>query len=214
MRHRAILRGAARRVAKAAETTTDALSDRRVEHEPQFTDRMLGRIEQAMSAYEAKGVRWTAKTLTSNVRESQEQKFGADFIGSLDIALPDYSIRKGFLAQAKRVEPTDRFSAGRYEELREQCRRMLQVSPDAYVFLYATSGITIVPANAVVAAQRLNPHDLYSRGVAAFFELHFSSFIGDRAISVPSIDLLEELLRRFEARSVIGLHAREAEETV
>ncbi|OGF23012.1 MAG: hypothetical protein A2V63_02630 [Candidatus Eisenbacteria bacterium RBG_19FT_COMBO_70_11] len=175
---------------------------------------MLGRIEEAMSSYRDKGVRWTAKTLTSNVRDSQERRFGADFVGALDIDLPDYPTRKGFLAQAKRVDPGDPFPASRYAELRDQCHRMLELSPDSYVFLYATTGIKVVPANAVVAAMPVNPHALYSRGITSFFELHFSSFVGDRGVSVPSIDVLEDLRTRFEARSVLGLYASQVEPTV
>lgn len=126
---RAVLRDAAKRIAHAAEGATDDLVHARVEHEIQFTDRMLGRIHQAKSDYESKGVRWTAKTLTSNIRNSQEFRFGADFIGSLQIDLPDYSVRKGFLAQAKRLNPDDPFPGRDHSKLVGQCEQMLALSP-------------------------------------------------------------------------------------
>lgn len=58
-----IIRESAAHLAEAANRTTEALIDGRIEQEPAFTDRMLGRIEQAMTEYEINGVKWTAKTL-------------------------------------------------------------------------------------------------------------------------------------------------------
>jgi hypothetical protein len=78
IRHYAIIRDAATHIADAANGTVEALVEGRVEQEPAFTDRMLGRIETAMEGYVTKGVRWTAKTLTDRGRNSQEREFGAD----------------------------------------------------------------------------------------------------------------------------------------
>jgi len=205
---RSILRDVAQRIAHAAEGAMDDLVRSRVEHEPQFTDRMLGRIQQAMSDYESKGVRWTAKTLTSNIRDSQEYRFGADFIGFLDIALPDYSVRKGFLAQAKRLTPDDPFRSRDHAKLVGQCEQMLALSPASFVFLYSPTGIRIAPALSVKAASRQNPHGLYTRAVVSFFELHLSSFVGDSRIYAADIRALEELRDGFAARTAIHLAAR------
>jgi hypothetical protein len=111
-----------------------ALADSRVEQEPAFTDRMLGHIEEAMNGYVTKGVRWTAKTLTDRGRNSQEQEFGADFAGVLDIDLEDFNVKKGFLAQAKKVEPFDRVSNSELQRMSVQCNQMLQYTPDTFLF--------------------------------------------------------------------------------
>lgn len=64
IREYAVIRESASRIAEAANRTRDSLGDGTVEQEPAFTDRMLGRIAEAMQGFEVKGVRWTAKTLT------------------------------------------------------------------------------------------------------------------------------------------------------
>lgn len=200
-----MVREAAARVADAANRTTEALNSGRVEQEPAFTDRMIGRIEQAMDGFQSRGVRWTAKTLTDRGRGAQEHRFGADFLGVLSISLNDYVLSKGFLAQAKLVEPDAVFPEREFQRLRSQCERMLDLSSDAFVFLYASRGVIVVPAISVFAATPCNPHDLYSRSVARFFEEHFESFIGDRRIGAPNIKALEGVHSDVGARRTLYL---------
>ena len=207
IRDYAIIRESAARLAEAANGTCSALGSARVEQEPAFTDRMLGRIEHAMEAFEVKNVKWTAKTLTDRGHKAQESEFGADFVGVLAINLPDYAVSKGFLAQAKLIEPEESFPKREFERMRRQCDDMLTVSPDSYLFVYSLSGITVVPALAVVGSDHCNPHELYSRSVSRFYEEHFSSFIGDREIHAPTIRVLEEARARVRARSLLYLRA-------
>ncbi len=204
-----IIREVAQVVTDAAEGTIEALNTRRVEQEPQFTDRMIGRIEQALEEYQIKGVIWRAKTLTDRGRGAQESIYGADFMGVLDISIEGYSVRKGFLAQAKLIEPNSNISPQEYARMRDQCREMLGLTPASFVFLYSSQGINVVPAISVVAADRMNPHDLYSRRLNRFYEEHFASFLGDKAISTPDINVLEGLADRYKSRSALGLLASE-----
>lgn len=208
-RHPAIIRASATHLAEAASTAIRAYRENRVEHEPEITDRMLGAIEQAMTGFEVKGVRWTAKTLTSRSGKSQETRYGADFVGALDIDLPDFKVKKGFLAQAKRIEPDKPMRSDEFSRMQDQCSKMLEVSGQSFVFLYSKSGISIVPAGAVVSASHCNPHELYSRGIARFYEEHFESFIGDRQISAASVDVLEKLRDRMRAQRVLYLAAQQ-----
>lgn len=205
-----IIRESATHLAEAANRTVDALVDRRIEQEPAFTDRMLGRIEEAMTDYEVKGVRWTAKTLTDHGRGSQEKKYGADFIGVLDINLPDFKVKKGFLAQSKLIEPGAYMNLIEYVRMQKQCDKMLSLTPDSFLFLYSLSGIYVIPAIAVMSANPCNPHDLYARSISRFYEEHFQSFIGDRALSSPSIDVLEGIRREYRARTALHLLAKGA----
>ena len=202
-----IIREVAKVVSDAAEGTIEALNDRRIEQESQFTDRMLGRIEHALEGYETKGVKWRAKTLTDRGRGSQESIYGADFMGVFDISIEGYSVKKGFLAQAKLIEPDGYISPQEYNRMKEQCRDMLNLSPASFVFLYSTQLINVVPAISVVAADPMNPHDLYSRRLNRFYEEHFASFIGDKDISTPDIRILEQLAGRYRSRSALGLLA-------
>ena len=201
LRYYGIVRESAQRLADAIDHTVQTFADGRVEQEPAFTDRMLGGIEEALREFQVKGVHWRAKTLTDRGRHAQEKKYGADFMGVLSVDFPDFKVEKGFLAQAKIDTPLMDLRS-----LHSQGERMLSLSPDSFVFLYSREGVKVVPAVAVIGTQ-MHPSELYSRSAARFFEEHFQSFIGDRAISAPRLDVLEGLRERYEARSLLYLEA-------
>ena len=213
LKYYAIIRGAAEAIESAAMGAVNALGDGRVEQEPHFTDRMLGRIEQAMDGYEHNGVRWNAKTLTDRGRGAQESTYGADFMGVASIELPGLSVKKGFLAQAKLIEPGAYLSQTEYDRMARRCNTMLKYTPDSFVFMYSSTSIRIVPAITVVSSERINPHELYSRAVSRFYEEHFSCFIGDRKISAPSVDVLEAMANEYRARSALALFAKALQDT-
>lgn len=200
--HYGIVRETAKRIAKAIDHTVGAFREGRIEQEPAFTDRMLGSIEESLRDYQIKGVKWEAKTLTDRGRGAQETKYGADFMGVLDINLPDYSVKKGFLAQAKIVT-----SYINIKSLHSQCERMLKLSPDSYIFLYSRERVVVVPAISVIGTS-LRPTELYSKSAARFFEEHFKSFIGDKSLTAPDISTLEKLREQYEARNLLYLHAK------
>lgn len=209
LRNYRIIRDAAERISRAAEATLSVLRDGRVEQEPAFTDRMLGRIDAAMDGYSHNGVSWRSKTLTDRGNGSQESRYGADFFGVLEISLPEYAVKKGFLAQAKLIEPSQSIRTKEFEEMQEQCRKMLRISSDSFLFLYSKQGISSVPATAVVSSSRTNPHNLYSRTISRFYEEHFSCFFGDRRIGLAHISTLEALAAEYDTRSGILLIAEE-----
>lgn len=153
-----------------------------------------------MEEFNARGLRWEAMTL-KHKNSVEERRFGADLLGALDIQTPDYSVRKGFLVQAKRVEPGEAFSSARYEDLRKQCEAMLKLTPASYVFIYSQSGVLVVSALAVVSAAPCNPHELYTRALYTFFAGHFESFFGDRRIEAASREALKLLMDEYHARS-------------
>ena len=191
-----IVREAAARVGKAVEDSLEALREGRVEQEPAFTDRMLGAIEAAMRDYRTKGVLWTAKTLTDRGRNSQERQHGADFAGVLSINVPQFKVSKGFLAQAKMIEPGAWMSSAEFDRMKDQCDRMLSRTPDSYVYLYSRWGVTVVPALSVVSSGIRNPHELYSRSISRFYEEHFESFIGDRRLNAATSAVLPRRVPR------------------
>lgn len=206
--HYRAVREAGRQIAGAADRAVEALRQGRVEQEPAMTDRLLGAIEESLHGDNTHGIRWSAKTLTDRGRGAQERRFGADFMGVLNIDLPDYRVAKGFLAQAKLVRngrSVDR------AELERQCERMLNLSPASFVFLYSHSGIAVVPAIAVVASS-VDPRELYTRSVGRFFEEHLECFVGDRAIAVAAPSTLESLRERYDARRLISLRAQSIED--
>ena len=212
IRQLAIVREAASRVAEAAENATGALAESRIEHEPAFTDRMLGAIEHAMNDFASRGVKWRAKTLTDRGPRAQESRAGADFAGVFSADLPDFpgfNVSKGFLAQAKLMRPGQSGTTAEFERLRAQCEQMLSLSPASFVFLYASPGVTVVPAISIRSSRPRDPFDFYSRG--RFFEEHFESFIGDRRLYAPTRDVLEGLLSEANPRRVLDLQVSTSE---
>ncbi len=205
------IRAAAAHLAKAANRTVRSLAKGSVEHEPAFTDRMLGRIDQAMDGYVAKGIRWEAKTLTAT---AQEPEFGADFAGVLNLDLNDFKVSKGFLAQAKRIEPAGYMSPSTLKDMVSQCETMLRYTPEAFLFLYSIRGISVVPAASVVNETFSNPHELDARSLSQFYEEHFECGIGDRAISSPDPNMLDTLRARYHARKLSYLGVRSVEQRI
>jgi hypothetical protein len=206
----AAIRAAATHLAAAGDSAVSALADGRTQQEPAFTDRMLGQMEHAMKGYTEKGIRWSALTLTDRGPNTQEQEFGADFAGVLDVDLEDVVMKKGFLAQAKKIEPKERMSSAEKRWMIEQCEKMLEHSSASFVFLYSIKGVVIAPAISVVDASFSNPHELYSRKLRGFYEAHFECFIGDKAISGSNRNMLELLRERLRVRKLSYLRARRA----
>ncbi|MDD5705220.1 MAG: hypothetical protein PHR35_04800 [Kiritimatiellae bacterium] len=111
------VREVARHSGEAIDHSVDALRDRKVEQEPAMTDRMLGAIEESLSDFTSRDIRWRAKTLTDRGRGAQETTYGAYFLGVLNIDLPDFTVAKGFLAQAKLLRRSTIYD---HEQSREQ----------------------------------------------------------------------------------------------
>jgi hypothetical protein len=197
LKYRRIIQDSARRIAAAAKHTVDEYTVAHVEHEPEFTGVMLGGMKEAMHGYITRGVKWTAKILTSQGPNAQENTFGADFMGVVEFDLPEYRVKKGFLAQAKRIEQHQHVTPGEWNRMAQQCQQMLAITPESLLFVYARSGIIIVPALTIASATApTNPHDFYSRNAPTFYRDHFECFVGDRAISSADIATLERLRAR------------------
>ena len=204
-----IIREVARIIEKAAYRVVEALKAEWIEQEHHFTDRMLGRIEQAIDGYTTKGIVWRAKTFTDRGRNAQETRYGADFLGIVSIRLPNFSLDKGFLAQAKLLNPPGRMSSSEYQRLQQQCRNMLNITPDSFVFFYSPTGIRIIPASSVISCNtNINLYDyLYSRTISKFYEDHFACFIGDIRLRAPNIEeTLENIAENYRVRNVLVLY--------
>jgi hypothetical protein len=197
------------KIVKAEKKTLDAMTSTRVEHEPSITDRLLANIEYGLDGHEIAGVEWEAKTLTSIGKKSQEVRHGADFVAVLNLNLPGYKVSKGFLAQAKRLEPGQNMSSHDYKDLIDQCNKMHNISPVSYVFIYSKqSGIRVVSAVDILSADTCNPLTLETWSLKEFFEAHIQCFIGDFRVNAANSYELEALAADVRARNGIILAGR------
>ena len=203
-----VIQDSARIAAKAADKARRAYVKGRVEHEPDITDRMLAAIESSLDGTLVKDLVWEAKTLTSRGPTAQETQYGADFMGVLDIDLPQYKVIKGFLAQAKRIEPGERLRKDDRSRMIEQCEKMLSYTCASFMFIYSHEEFRVAPAIAVLASEGINPWGLYPKAISTFFELHFESFLGDRQIKAATPEALRNLSEDLSVRRTLWLRLR------
>ena len=175
-------------------------------------DRILSVTKRRIAKQPRGGIVWKARTLrTGRGVAAEEKRYGADLMGILDLALPDYRATKGFLAQAKRVEPGQQFSKPDWDRLRLQCETMLLRTPASFVWVYSKSrGIRIFSANSVLGLESRCIFDLYSRGVSSFFENHIECFIGDRRLNSTNVETLDALAK-LPVERVLELSAKPSE---
>lgn len=200
-----LIRETARLIDEAAENTCSDLSDSWLEQEPEFTATLVERIRATIDGVGLKGVIWRAKVLTSLGPGAQENTLGADFAGVLSVTIPEYSVAKGFLCQAKLTGKDWRLSTAQMTSASKQCEKMLRYTPDSFLVLYNRAGVWVVPALSVVSHAPGQPLDLYGRSLGSLIGLHIESFIGDRRISSPDVAVLRDSLGEATPGRVLAL---------
>lgn len=201
------LREVADAIANECDHVIEAYRNERVTDEPHITDRLMGAIESHVKGM-TRGpvwpprhgiggveIKWEAMTLRAGSRSAaHEKRFGADILGVFQANLDSYKVKKGFLAQAKRTEPSTLFARDEWHRLQGQCERMLKVTPASFVIVYSKKeGVRFFSALAVLSLTDREIFQLYSMPPRAFFERHFESFIGDRRLDRAHISVLERL---------------------
>lgn len=205
-----MIRQSAVRAAQAASEALGLLEELQVLPEPAVTDRMLDQIERALDGFEVNEVRWQVRTVLDRGKAQRERSNCTGFTVVLDLHLPDYRVQKGFLARCKWIEPADHVSPVEWDWLREQCREMLGLSTAAYLCLYSRQGISLLPAQSILNAERCNPHALYTRSLQSFLEPFFECFLGDPALRLApngGTEDLERLRDRCRTAGVLHLSA-------
>ena len=192
----------ASQMAGAADGVIADYDDREFPDEPTLTAEIARAVRNSLRSDESEdgfvfnGVSWRAHVLrTGRGRAAEEKRHGADLMGVLDIAVPDYRVKKGFLVQAKK-ERSLGSNKNEWERLRNQCETMLRRTPESFVFVYSPSRrIRAFSACAVLGLETRNIFDLYHKSMYTFFSTHLQSFIGDRNLDMPTIDVLDRIPR-------------------
>ena len=224
LRHYSMVRKIAREMSDAADGAFKIYGDGHKMDEPSITGRIAGAIENRIKGMKFNGVLWDAPPLdpkdekryrvlwdAPSLASKDEKRYGADLMGVLDIHLCDYKVKKGFLAQAKKAEPKSRFDSRGWRRLVDQCEKMLECTPESFVFIYSRNrGIRTLPAVSVLGSTSKDLFDLYHHSLQNFFERHLQCYIGDRRLNSPSVDTLRRL-DILPARNVLHLTARVAE---
>jgi len=210
LKDRYILRSISALATQAAKQTLDDLHDGWVEQEAPFTERLIANLQNQLDGKTVKGIRWKAKSLTDRGIRAQEATFGADFLGVLTLDLLEFRVTKGFFAQAKLIRRQgDMVRSSEFKRLKKQCEKMLNVTPDSFVFLYSKRGIRIVPACSVMGTSSKELKRLTDRTIGRFFAEYVECFIGDPKLNAPSLDRFYALAEQHGVRQGLYLHGSE-----
>lgn len=215
--------------------TIEARELKKIETEPAFTDRLVANIERDINRPnrpEGK-IKIDVRTLKDKGPGSAEKKYGADIATVLYINLPNYKVKKGFLAQSKMLDNSEfslfseaaPFGYGRFNwrysnpdregvihmkfdtneatALVGQCEKMLKITPESFLFVYTNFDVFVCPAISIVSSANLKDEGFYFKNLTRFFKDYFSCFIGDSKVSDYKDETLEALGARFESRTIL-----------
>jgi hypothetical protein len=119
---------------------------------------LVGRLDAAFDG-QIGGIQWSSSILRHRKGvAAEEQRIGADMIIHVALKTPIQSYSKAVLVQAKRHEPGDLMSTEEQKALVGQCRKMLKISPAAFVFDYAKSDMRCESASKIVGSTNKNLH--------------------------------------------------------
>lgn len=209
----------AARLASATTRVVRDYDDEDVVGEPAFSDQLCGRLKEALEDFETPTIRWQvdvaahlkgyghlrARTLTP---WKEEPELGADIVMVLDVDTPDFAVRKGFLAQTKRLDPGKWIEPGEHRRLIEQCERMLYVTPASMVFLYSTGGVHVVPAAAVLQHKGRNLYDLVTYDTSILYRDFAICWFGDPRIQATDRLTLASLRETLDTNAAVRFIGR------
>lgn len=183
-------------IVDASDSVIDDFRNDVIPGEESMTDRLLGAISSKLDGRQFNGVTWKARTLkTARGRGAEEKRHGADVLGVLRVDLPDFKVAKGFLWQAKIVEPHTSVNRQKWANFQDQCRTMLSRTHESFAIIYSRSeGVRIIPAQLIL---EIDPDQIYEvgyRSMFGFFKSHIKCEIGDRRLDSPKIETLDRLI--------------------
>ena len=96
------------------------------------------------------GISWQSSIMRHRRGDAaEERRIGADIALFFELDTPTHKFKKGVLIQAKRSESDRTLSQAALKSLRSQCDKMLAITPAAFVFNYAHSGMRCASASKI-----------------------------------------------------------------
>ncbi|MEQ8332510.1 hypothetical protein [Nisaea sp.] len=194
---------------------------RRIDHtvhdEDDFTSRMADRIERSVDGVLVGGIRWKVITrkLPWRGAKSEESRFGADLGLVLRMSGRGFDVSKGYLIQAKMVPAfsLDMMNSApitKNDRVFDQCRKMLGVTQESYVWFYSQTGISILRAGSMVEIDPSRIPEMRRQSLHGFMARAFMSWNGDYKFGDLSKDSLESVIEERLVKQAILIHATEA----
>jgi hypothetical protein len=204
-----------RKVAKVVdEATRSTIADFKegvIADEVSMTGNLVGAIRSSLDGRQIGKCRWRARVLkTARGRGAEESRHGADVLGVLEIDLPNYEIKKGFLLQSKIIEPDSRIDDRKWREFQRQCNTMRQRTDHAFAMIFSREkGVRFIPAQEILSIDKTQVYSVGSRSIFGFFEDHVKCQVGDQGLDSPTIETLDELVQPAEREALIMKASRE-----
>lgn len=174
-----------------------------VTDEDDITGVLIGRLDSAFDE-NIGDVNWSSSVLRHRRGvAAQEKKAGADMLIHVSIKTPQLTYSKGVLIQSKRVDDGVEMTVGGHKELLSQCDKMLDITPDSFVFNYTKSGMRCASANRIVGASSRILNDSCNLTSYRFFLELFRCTTGDRRITSAKFDDLQ-IPRGIAIKGTIG----------
>lgn len=189
------LEEAFRQAAHAADRAVSAAMGKydygHVTDEDDITGVLIGRLDAAFDE-NIDGINWSSSVLRHRKGvAAQEKKAGADMMIHVSIKTPQLTYSKGVLIQSKRVDEGVEMTVGSHKELLGQCEKMLNITPDSFVFNYTKSGMRCASANRIAGASSRILNDSCNLTPYRFFLELFRCTTGDRRINSAKFDDLQ-----------------------
>ncbi len=145
---------AAKRADRAVNRTMTKYQSELTTDEDDLTGVLVGNLDSEIEG-QIGGLTWS----TSIVRHrrgsaAEERTIGADLIIHVSFKTSQLEYSKGVLVQAKRVEPNIAMSNQQFQELVDQCGKMLAVTPSAFVFDYAKGSMRCASASRIAGTTK------------------------------------------------------------
>lgn len=160
--------------------------------EDDVTGVLVGSLQTRFHLANFGGVTFNASILRHQKgAAAEERRIGADMLFHFSMDTPTQTLSKGVLIQAKKIEPDDYWSNRKRTDLIDQCNKMLEVTPSAFVFNYNKKGIRCGAAARVAGARGIQGlNSLCGWTSRRFFLEFFRCPIGDTRISSAAVSLL------------------------
>ena len=202
-------------VEKAENATTEAVNQGRRVQEPAMTDLFLDTLETLIKEDELlnKHAKFQTKILGDRGRNSEERRYGSDFVAILTVNYDNFSITKGLLSQSKTersgfrvIKHQGRITSVGFptnperEKLEEQIKDMRSVTSASFVTIIGAEGIAMVPSAEVIGLT--GQGELQAIGAAKFFKDFLRCEFGDTDLTAWDDKTLDRL--RIRTRSRLG----------
>jgi len=189
---------------------------RSVHDEDDFTSRMADRIEQSIDGVLTGGMIWNVLTrkLPWRGKGSEESCFGADLGLVLRMSGRGFDVSKGYLIQAKMLpilsfENLNTIPFAKDDRIFDQCRKMLDITQEAYVWFYSEAGISVLRAGSLVDTDPSRIREMNHQGLHGFLTRAFKSWNGDYSLGDLSRESLTMMAAEYPAKQTVVIHAHE-----